>query len=326
VGCTQKWIEGWGWATVPKPYYPPGKRPVGAIVHQGSSLLVWGKPKVAPRSAAGKPTKVFGGRTKRWLVYPRGWAAGQPRIDPPYVFKGFAERALELADRQGFPTAFSFVRGINHPDIRGFAEQAVERVRAVSETIYSPGPKIEKRTEGERRLPFISINGEVTWQSVPNNLPLERARYRVELRERKRFRDDARSRVVTNDFKGDNREPGPVVTITRDGKVRLAPYGAWTPRREDVAVRGVNDYSSERWVLDESGKRRKVEGQQSPQTNKPGRKPIGPIAMTGAERVRRHRLAKRLALTALSATPAAGKPFPQGRPAVDLLQKERKTP
>jgi hypothetical protein len=100
--------------------------------------------------------------------------------------------------------------------------------------VESIGPRLDERPERERRLPFISIHGEVTWQSVPINLPPERARYQAELRERERFRDAARGRVVTNDFKGDNREPGPIVTILRNGQVRLGKHGVWTRWHQGV--------------------------------------------------------------------------------------------
>jgi len=57
---------------------------------------------------------------------------------------------------------------------------------------------------------------------------------------------------------------------------------------------------------------------------KAGRKPIGPIAMTSAERARKHRREEQLiALAPHERSTGAGQPLPQGQPApVAILQKD----
>jgi len=181
----------------------------------------------------------------------------------PYLVRRVMNLALSGAD----------IRGVNDPEIREFAELILGRINRVAETLSSLGPKFE--SDVRRRFA----------QEI----------YRLEMESAKWKRGAWRGRVVTNDFKGDNREPGPVATLLRNGQVRLADYGVWTAWHNRggnswvrhagaVEIDNLKTYATKRTLLFKSGKKRRVDCQQSPQTNRRGRKPLGARAMTGAER------------------------------------------
>jgi hypothetical protein len=228
------------------------------------------------RKGAYNPARYGRAEPKFGKAERRKAANGPPEpVLAPYDLLRAAKLALARAD----------IRGINEPIVRAFAERAVQRVQAVAETVFSLGPKLdsEERVVEEMGPPWTTKGAQELYQ-------LEKAAAEWK-------RSAWRSRVVTNDFRGDNREPGPTVSILRNGQVHVKGRMAVTRWHQgadggvhsgEVRVHGLKDYRSRRKLAFKNGKTREVDCQQSPQTNKPGRKPIGEVAMTGAQRRMKH--------------------------------------
>jgi hypothetical protein len=217
-------------------------------------------------------TTESGGRALHGSDYPKGWAGADPGYGP-YKLRSIAELAMAGAD----------VSGCNIPGAAKFAECAKSRVQRVAETVYSLGPEIDERAERGRRLPFISIDGDVTWRST--DLPPERAWHQAELRERKSFgRErvwvpgmplyvDRGRRAKTSERRNEQGEYGAETRVTHDGRVIFGKKLPLLPRA-GVQV-SLKSYTKRRAVMFKDGRRRKIEVQMAPgdARSKPGPKP-----------------------------------------------------
>jgi hypothetical protein len=221
-----------------------------------------------------------GGRVLHGSDYPKEWAGADPGHGP-HELRFIAELAMAGAD----------VSGCNIPGALEFAERAKSRVQRAAETVYSLGPEIDERPERERGLPFISIHGEVTWQST--NLPPARAWYQAELRERKRLgrervwvpgmpmHADQGRRAKTSEHRNEQGEYGPEVRVTHDGRLYFNKHKVPVINGAPIKVRGISSYTVECAVRLKNGRKRKMDVQRAPGDAIIGRSKTGPKPQHG---------------------------------------------
>src|SRR5262249_31564098 len=159
------------------------------------------------------------------------------------------------------------ISGCNIPGAAEFAARNLRANRLANNDVGSIGPRLDERPERERRLPFISIHGEVTWQST--NLPPARAWYQAELRERKSFgrervwvpgrplHVDGGRRAKTSERRNEQGEYGPEVRVTPDGRLYFNKHKAPVINGVPIKVRGISSYTVERAVRLKNGRTRK---------------------------------------------------------------------
>jgi hypothetical protein len=213
-----------------------------------------------------------------WAPYPRLWAAWDPGMGP-YVLRAVAELAMSGKD----------IAGINYPPARDYADWVVRGNQAAQQEVQreeSPiGPHIDAEP-GVRAMAVISFTGEITQRAVPANDSLGLLHYRTELDERKRvpgmeMRVDLGRKAKTSEQRNETSgEYGPETKLTRDGRVVFGKRGLAVLNSAGVSTSDIKGYGSKRRVLMKGGRMSTVDGQQSPDRRKPGRKPAHGFALS----------------------------------------------
>jgi hypothetical protein len=233
-----------------------------------------------------------------WAPYPQLGAAREPGPGP-YVLRAIAELAMDGKD----------IAGTKHPFARDYADWVVRGNQAAQQEVQreesSIGPSIADES-GVRVVPVISFAGELTETAVPANDSLGLLRYRIELDERKRLgrerawvpgmeiRVDLGRKAKTSEKRNETSgEYGPETKLTPDGRVVFGKRGLAVLNSAGVSTSDIKGYGSKRRVLMKGGCKRTVDGQQSPDRRKPGRKPAHGFALSARLRKVKQRCKQR---------------------------------
>jgi hypothetical protein len=100
-------------------------------------------------------------------------------------------------------------------------------------------------------------------------------------------------RVRTSEYRNEAGEYGPETKLARDGRVVFGRGGLAVLNRAGVSTSDIKGYESKRRVMMKNGRMRTVDGQQSPDRRKPGRKPVHGFALSARLRKAKQRCKER---------------------------------
>jgi hypothetical protein len=290
AGCEWRYLDGWGWGLFSQ------KRSLGSRPLYAKFLFAL---RIEERGFA------------RYRQRSPGWAAERPTNGAhPFIIQAVRQVEQWLPEvSPGRDAAEDLDRQLRRPDDRPFtphgilheerawfyAQHTQRRIQALLYRGYRPSKKLELK-----RFPVL--------KRIKSNPLLTKDYLARGLRSVKDARRTERELLVAR-------------FLAEGGKVRVCPPEKTAAQVKKVAPKIGRPSICDRPLTQVERKRRS-----RPLENRRGRKPAGLIAMTSAERVRKHRRAKRLrALVALERPPTgAGQPSPRGRPAPVNLSKEKK--